>query len=318
MIRLRNISKLLITGCVTAGLFFGFLLPLGAQQHDPVYSQYMNNLQSVNPAYTGLRGVGSASLISRKQWLNLEGSPFTTSLTLALPFDSLNFGAGFDFMYDNVGPTTTTALFADYSYQIRATQNTRLSFGLKGGFNYLQANVKFLDRYHYDDVYILEYGEYSRFMPNFGVGIYWYGDHFYAGLAIPRLLQNKYHKETLTVTSASREERHYFIHGAYLFDLAPGMVFKPGITTIMVAGAPVTADFDFSFMFYDRFWIGAMYRISDAVGAYMQVQVDQFKIGFAYDYSHTRLREFNNGTFEIMLRYDFRTKAAQLFPKPAF
>lgn len=292
--------------------------PLLAQQHDPVYSQYMNNLQSVNPAYTGLRGVGSASLISRKQWLNLEGSPFTSSLTFALPFDSLNFGAGFDFLYDNVGPTSTTALFLDYSYQIRATSNTKISFGLKGGFNYLQANLKFLDRYHYDDAYILEYGDYSSFLANFGVGIYWYGDHFYAGLAIPRLLQNKYYKDTQTIESASREERHYFLHGAYLFDLAPGVVFKPGITTIMVAGAPLTADFDFSFMFYERFWLGTMYRISDALGAYVQVQVDQFKIGFAYDYSHTRLREFNNGTFEIMLRYDFKTKPSQLLPFPAF
>lgn len=317
MKRYRNISTLLWTAILLMAAVVIGPVKANAQQ-DPVYTQYMNNLMSVNPAYTGVRGVGSVAVVSRKQWAGLEGSPMTSSLTFSLPLDSLHIGAGFDFLYDDVGPVSTTALFFDYSYRIRASYNSQISFGLKGGFNYLQANLKDLYRYHYDDEYILEYPEYSNFMPNFGVGIYWYSDKFYAGLAIPRLLQNKYIKDELTIEAASREERHYFLHGAYLFDLSPTVIFKPGVTTIMVAGAPVTADFDFSFLFYDRFWVGTIYRISDALGGYAQVQVDNFKIGFSYDYSHTRLREFNYGTFEIMLRYDFRIKPTQFLPLPGF
>lgn len=303
-------------------LFGGLLLLLSVTakaQQDPVYTQYMNNLMSVNPAYTGVRGVGSASTVFRKQWLNFDGAPITSSVTMSLPIDSLHIGGGFDFMYDNIGPLTTTAIFLDYSYRIQTSETTHLSFGLKGGFNFVQANLKELYRHDYDDQYILEYGNISRFMPNFGVGVFWYSENFYAGLAIPRLLQNKYYKDVTIVESASREERHYFLHGAYLFRLSNTIIFKPGITTILVAGAPATADFDFSFMALNKFWFGAMYRISDALGGYVQFQVQEnLKIGFSYEYPHTQINEFNNGTIEVMLRYDFKTKSTQLLPFAGF
>ena len=292
--------------------------PSAMAQQEPVYTQYMNNLMSVNPAYTGVRGVGNAALISRKQWLGIDEAPFSTSLTVALPLDSLHVGLGLDFLYDYADPVATTGLFFDYSYRIKATENSQISFGLKGGFNYLYANL--LDLYRHDeyDEYILQHPDYSVFMPNFGVGIYWFSDQFYAGLAVPRLLQNKYIKDESSIEAASREERHYFLHGAYMFDLSPNLVFKPGITTIMVAGAPVTADFDFSFLLRDMITLGAMYRISDGVGGYVQLQYNNLKFGFSYDYAHTRLSQFNTGTFEIMIRYDFRTKASQIFPLPRF
>lgn len=311
-----HISNLVLTTALWLVVLLGF--KQGFAQQDPVYTQYMNNLMSVNPAYTGVRGVGSMSGIFRKQWNQLNGAPSTSSVTLSMPLDSLHVGGGFDFLYDDFGHFSTTALFLDYSYRIQTSQTTQLSFGLKAGFNYLQSSLTELDRYHADDAYIIEYGDYSRFLPNFGVGLFWYGENFYAGLAVPRLLQNKYHRDVTSVEAASREERHYFIHGAYILPLSPTAVFKPGLTTIMVAGAPVTADFDFSFLFMDRFWVGAMYRISDSVGAYTQVQIGTIKVGFSYDYTHTPLGEFTNGTFEVMLRYDFKTKSTQVFPHLGF
>lgn len=302
----------------SGGLMLLFSVSTKAQQ-DPVYTQYMNNLMSVNPAYTGVRGVGSTSMLFRKQWMNFNGSPISSSITLGLPIDSLHIGAGFDFLYDNIGPLTTTAIFLDYSYRIQITESTQLSFGLKGGFNFVQANLKELYRHDYDDQYILEYGDFSRLMPNFGIGLFWFSKDFYVGLAIPRLLQNKYYKDVTIVEAANREERHYFLNGAYQFRLSEQIVFKPGITTILVAGAPATADFDLSFMYMDKFWFGAMYRISDALGAYVQLQVQEnLKIGFSYEYPHTSLNEFNNGTIEVMLRYDFKTKSTQLFPFAGF
>lgn len=302
-------------------LLFAILTGIGMRanaQQDPIYSQYMNNLMSVNPAYTGVRGVGSATMINRKQWAGLPGSPFTSALTLNLALDSLHVGGGFDFVYDNYGPTTTTGLFLDYSYRIKATDYSQISFGLKGGFNYLRNNLHQLYRYHYDDEYILDYGVFDVFMPNVGVGVFWFGEKFYAGFSVPRLLQNKYNKEVTSIQAASREERHYFVHGAYLFDLSPSFAFKPGLTAVMVAGAPVSADFDFSFLFADMVWFGAKYRISDAVGAYLHVQLDNYKIGFGYDYSHSRLSSYNVGTFELMLRYDFKIKPTQIFPSVGF
>jgi type IX secretion system PorP/SprF family membrane protein len=308
------------TAALLAMLALVLLCPFGSYaQQDPVYSQYMNNQLSVNPAYAGVRGVGSVSAITRKQWIGIEGSPFTSSLTLDMPFDSLaKVGGGIDFMYDNNGPVTTTALFFDYAYRIRASENTTLSFGLKAGLNYLQANLTQLDRYHLDDFYIIDYGDFSQPMANVGVGLFWFGDNFYAGFSVPRMLQNRYHRNAMDVQAASREERHYFINGAYFFKLSPSLTFKPSFSSILVAGAPATANFDFAFLMYDRFWAGTTYRISDAVGAYVHFQLENMKVGFAYEYPLTSLGYYTTGTVEVMLRFDFKTSKSQAFPSPAF
>lgn len=287
-------------------------------QQDPVYTQYMNNLMSVNPAYTAVRGVGSFSGVFRNQWVNLEGAPTSASLSFSMPIDSLHMGLGLDFMHDYTVPLTTTGIFLNYSYRINVTSNSILSFGLKAGLNILDARLTALDRYHLDDEYILGYGDFTRPFFNTGVGVFYYNPNFYIGLSVPRLIESRYVDGAESVESASREKQHYFIHGAYMVDLSPTISFKPGLTTIMTAGAPITADFDFSFMFYQKVWVGLMYRISDALGAYMQFQHKNMKIGFSYDYSHTRIREFQSGTFEIMLRYDFKTKQNQTFPFPTF
>lgn len=300
-------------------LFILFCNPAWSQQEgDPVYSQYMNNLMSVNPAYAAVRGVGSISGIFRNQWVNLKGAPVTSSLNFSMPIDSLHMGLGVDFMNDNTRKFSTTGLFFNYSYRIRATQSTMISFGLKAGANYLQANLTDLYRHDHDDSYILQYGDFKRLLFNAGVGMFWYSKDFYVGISVPRLLENRYVKNASVVEANSREKQHYFLQGAYMIDLSPTVSFKPGLTTIMTAGAPITADFDFSFFFSQRIWFGVVYRISDAIGAYTQFQYKNMKIGLSYDYTHTRIREFQNGTFEVMIRYDFKTKGNQIYPFPTF
>lgn len=315
---LKNILHTRFTVLMTLLLLLLCQKSWSQQEAEPVYSQYMNNLMSVNPAYTAVRGVGSVSGIFRNQWVNLKGSPTTTSLTFSMPIDSLHMGLGVDFLDDKTGALSTTGLFFNYSYRIQATESSMISFGLKAGVNYLRGDLTELYRHDPDDQYIIEYGDINRPLFNTGVGVFWYSKDFYFGLSVPRLIENRYVKNVSIVEANSREKQHYFLHGAYMMNLSPTVSFKPGLTTIMTAGAPITADFDFSFMFYEKIWFGMVYRISDALGAYAQFQYQNMKVGFSYDYSHTRLREFQNGTFEVMLRFDFKTQEHQLFPHFTF
>jgi type IX secretion system PorP/SprF family membrane protein len=308
----KTISEIKNRGCTLLLLLLASAVSLKAQQ-DPVYSQYMNNIQSINPSYMGLRGAPTLMTIYRKQWLNFEGAPTSSSFTFNMPFDSMRVSGGFDFLYDYTLPTANLGLFFNYAYQFRATGKTRISLGLKAGFNYLEGKLNQLYAYHADDSYILNFGDFQRFMPNFGVGGSWVGENFIFGFAVPRLLQNPYNKENNVFTTKSREERHYFVHGAYTHRLSPIVEFQPAITTIMVAGAPITTDFDFAFHFYDQqFTFGALYRLSDSFGGYLQFRYETLKIGFAYDMTHSRLRKHNNGTFEVMIRYDLKPRKPKI------
>jgi hypothetical protein len=68
----------------------------------------------------------------------------------------------------------------------------------------------------------------------------------------------------------------------------------------------LAVDLTAQFLFYDRLWLGAMYRVGDALGGMLQMQVsNQLKVGYAYDVTATELGTYNNGTHEILVSYDF-------------
>ena len=46
-------------------------------QQDPHYTQYMYNMNVINPAYAGSKENLSLGLLYRKQWVEIEGAPTT-------------------------------------------------------------------------------------------------------------------------------------------------------------------------------------------------------------------------------------------------
>ena len=76
-------------------------------------------------------------------------------------------------------------------------------------------------------------------------------------------------------------------------------------------GAPLSYDFTANFLFYEKFWVGAMYRKTDAVGMLLQYEVNRkVKIGYAYDYIMSDIGQYSDGTHEVMLTVDFFKKPA--------
>ncbi len=85
-----------------------------------------------------------------------------------------------------------------------------------------------------------------------------------------------------------------------LWKLRPTMQFK------FTEDAPFSFDVSAAAIYNDKLFIGGMYRLDAAAGAFVQYQVTpQFKAGFATDFGTQKLRTVNDGTFEIMLSYDF-------------
>src|SRR5690606_40883550 len=81
---------------------FAFALQMQAQQ-DPQYTQYMYNMNVVNPAYAGsYDGVG-IGLLYRSQWVGLEGSPKTGTFNISSPIGR-QVGMGLSFISDEIGP----------------------------------------------------------------------------------------------------------------------------------------------------------------------------------------------------------------------
>lgn len=273
-------------------------------QQDPLYSQYMFNTLAFNPAYAGSADVFTVMALSRHQWVGFEGAPATQTVLAHSPLKAENLALGFSAINDKIGPSHQTSAYGDFAYRVRTGTDTRLSFGLKGGVNVYQADLGSLTSVEVDPAKV---NVSSQLLPNFGFGLYWHSPRYYLGASAPKLLENKLDAVNGTVVTTTSEARHYFLIGGYVFDLSRDIKFKPSFMFRAVEGAPFSLDVNANFLLRERIWFGAMYRLGNAFGAMGQYQVnDQFRIGYAFDLTTTRIGAYNAGTHEIMLSYDFR------------
>ena len=278
---------------------------LNAQQ-EQMFTHYMYNTLAINPAYAGSRDALTATAIGRFQWVGFSGAPNSQNLTIHAPIASKNIGIGGSVLNQKIGPTNTTSVFVDFAYRLRVSQNARLSFGLKGGFNSFSADLTSLNVVDNSDESFRRNLN-GKMLPNVGAGAYFQTTRFYAGFSTPSILENKFFKsDTAIYSNAAGQRRHwYFITGA-MFELSPNLKFKPTALMKMVENSSVQVDITASFLMNDVFSLGANYRIGDGIGILAGVNIsEQFMLGYSYDWS-TGLQTgaYNAGSHEIMLRYD--------------
>ncbi|MEL4456609.1 type IX secretion system membrane protein PorP/SprF [Lutimonas vermicola] len=274
-------------------------------QQDPQYTQYMYNMNIVNPAYAGSKGTLSLGLLGRSQWTNVNGGPQTMSFDAHAPVGK-KVGMGLSMIADEIGPAKEQNIYADFSYTISTSQEGRLAFGLKGGVTLL--NVNLLDvvlpqTLTSDDPLFDE--NINDAFPNFGAGVYYYNDKWYAGFSVPNILKSE-HLDKENINTKASEEVHYFLTTGYVFDLSSTLKLKPSVMIKGVTGAPISFDVNANVLLYDRFEMGASYRWQDAVSLLFNFGVTRsFRVGYAYDYT---ISEFSNsntgGSHEIILLYD--------------
>ena len=277
-------------------------------QQDPMFTQYMHNPVSINPAYAGSRGTLNFVAMDRQQWVGLDGAPKTLTLSVNSPFIGYNVGVGLSLIHDQIGPVKQTGIYADYSYHLKVSTTTKLSFGIKGGVNMFDINLINLPGAENDD-HILQNGTRKMFLPNFGVGSYLYSDRFYLGFSIPKLLQNSLLDNQNTLKKVNKEERHIFLTGGVVIDLAENIKFKPSTTIRMVSGSPVSAEFSAALLFMDQLWVGGMYRLGDSFGGMVKFDLsNQLSVGYSYDLTNSALQPYNQGTHEVYISYDVAFK----------
>lgn len=286
----------------------------GRAQQDAQYTQYMYNTISVNPAYAGSRGVMSMTALHRSQWSGLEGAPRTQTLTVNTPLGIDNrTGLGISVVNDVIGPMAETYFDIDFSYTLPVSEQGNLSFGLKAGGHLLNVDVQQLTLYDINDP-AFENNIDNKFSPNFGLGFYWHTPRSYVGVSAPNLLETKHFDESDNGDSASfiaKERIHYYFIAGYVFSISNDVKFKPALLTKLVFGAPLQVDVSANFLLYERLTLGAAYRWSAALSAMAAFQVsDAIMIGFAYDRETTQLgrAEFNDGSFEILFRFELFKK----------
>ena len=271
-------------------------------QQEPQFTQYPDNNLFVNPAYAGSRGLLNLTGIHRQQWTGFDGRPISTTLSVHSPLTYESVGLGITMVNDQSGPIKQTMFYGDFSYTLKFKKRDRkLAFGIKGGLNLISVSTSSLQTNVENDPKLLQNVK-NNVNPNFGFGIYYHSSRFFIGASSPKLLERGYDG----VSKTNLERRHYFGIIGCVFPLNNYWKLRPTAQVKITEKSPINIDASLAGIYNEKIWFGAMYRLNAAFGVFSQFQISpQFKLGLATDFGTQAIRNYNYGTFEILMSYDF-------------
>lgn len=280
-------------------------------QQDPQYTQYMYNLNVINPAYAGFKDNLSFGLLYRKQWVEIEDAPTTMTFSGSTPTGK-NVGIGLNVISDKIGPAQSTVVNADFSYGINLGGEHRLAFGLKTGATILETNLLGINSSlpNADDPAFSENINKTYF--NLGAGLFYSADKYYISFAIPNVIRSNYLEINQGGQSATygQADIQYYLSGGYVFDLNPNLKFKPTVMLKSAFNVPMSIDLTANFLIREKLELGAAYRIEDSVDFMVNFAITpNLKIGYAYDYTLSDIKVTTTSSHEIVLLFDLN------FPK---
>jgi type IX secretion system PorP/SprF family membrane protein len=296
-----------------------FALEVKAQQ-DPHFTQYMYNMNVMNPAYAGSKETIALGLLYRQQWVNVEGAPQTATFSIHSPVGS-NVGLGLSAISDKIGPVEENNVYGDFSYTLNLGGEHKLAFGLKAGLTFQSVGL-------FSEIgngYVPQPGDIafqqnsSNSFFNLGTGFFYYTQKYYLAASVPNMFEATY----LDVNDNGQqyefgsEKQHFFVTGGYVFNLSETTKFKPSFMVKSAFNAPLSLDLSANALFLDKFEVGATYRLDDSFGAMVNYAISPtVRIGYAYDHITSALNVTTPSSHEFMLLFDLNlSKKVSISPR---
>ncbi|MEL6922423.1 MAG: type IX secretion system membrane protein PorP/SprF [Bacteroidota bacterium] len=272
-------------------------------QDDPHYTHYMFNQLVINPAYAGSKDALHLMALYRNQWQGIDGAPKTINIHAHRPFFNDKAGIGLSLVGDQIGLTNTLYLDGSYAYRLKVSDKGKLAIGIKGRLEYAR-----LDWTQADPITIIDEKipgtSITRLSPNFGAGFYYSDDRFYLGASAPVLLKTTVYTDDPLSNTNIRSLRSYYLIAGMVMQLKKNVKFRPSVMFSYNPTAPLDMNFNASFIFLDALWVGAGYRLGDAIDAMVGYQFNpQWRAYFSVDFTTSKLRDKTYGSYEVMLEY---------------
>lgn len=294
----KTYINLLIAGGIT---IFG--MPKLSAQLIPVYSQFFGNMMMVNPAAAGTDTVVHISSIYRRQWLSIPGAPATANVALSIPGKN-KFGYGLQFYSDKLGVESNNSIEAMLSYNAQLSARTSLALGFQFGYKFYSANRSSVDVVDQNDPGFQSNLNFA--LPVAGFGLYLNSENGFFGVSSPSFLINakKYKGLNNSTYASTIGEMPFLIMAGKRFPLSTSLVLNSYILMRLIGRQPFQFEVNNIIWFNNKLAAGVGYRSADAILGTLQLNVNnEFKVGYAYDYSVSKLGSFNQGSHELMLSY---------------
>ncbi len=269
----------------------------GYAQQDPQFTQYFTNQLFFNPAAAGAEQNTHVVAAFRNQWTGFDGAPLTFSLTGDHYFKKIRSAFGLITMYDTIGFQKTLDIKLAYAYRI-PIKKTFLQVGIDLGTKTQEMDGVFIAIDPNDPN--IPTGKMTETVFVISGGIYFWSKRFSAGFSVHNINKPSVFKDELG--DALTFARHYYLYLQYRQPLGENFTLRP---TFHVKTDAASTQLDANLLGYykDRVFIGAGYRIDDAVMFMAGARIWKIWIQYSYDITISKLGGYSKGTHEAMLRY---------------
>lgn len=323
---------------IISGLLCAFSISRG---QDPQLTQFYSAPLYLAPSFAGATQEHRIAATYRNQWPGIPDSKFVTYMfSYDHYFDNFNSGVGILFMRDaaGAGNLRTTNIGVQYSYDIQISNLYHIRPGVH--FNYTQAGLDFnkliwgnqlspsgtitppieipLDR-SYPDI-------------DFGASALFYTGRLWAGFDVAHLLRPNI---SLEKNEETRLDIKYSLFGGYQI-VKNSLLLKPidesVSTAFLYKRQGVVNSLDAGVYWYKNplvlgFWYRGLpilnhEKIGDAICFLIGYKIEEFSIGYSYDFTISKLITNSLGSHEISVIWEFTTsrshKKRHMIPCPEF
>jgi len=236
----------------------------------------------------------------RTQWVGLDGAPNTANVFAHIPLSD-RIELSVNYLNDQIGDPLAinqNVFNVDAAYKIKLKNDLNVSFGMKIGIDNLSfdaANSNVGNDPNFQNTSATNFG--------IGAGVFVFKNNFYAGLSSPNLIPSDLNASDETIFT---NKLHLFLIAGYVFDINEQFKLKPSAVVKEVSGAPLSFDVSANVLYDEKFELGLSYRYQDAVSVLAGFNLSSsFRVGYAYDFGTSRLKDFNSGSHEFILLYKF-------------
>lgn len=290
---------------ITALLLTLFFVAESQAQQVAQTNLYQQNRFVLNPANAGENENLSAFLSHRQQWLNIEGAPRTSILSVH-SLVGKNIGFGGTIVSDKTDIFERLSVNLSYAYHVRFSKKIKhsLSLAVSGGFLQHKIDIADVKVPNPGDV-VLNPGKYSGFTYNVDAGLRYNLYGLEIGAACPQLFESKVRYQREIADQYYRLVRHYLFYAGYRINIAKNKWFvEPSGIYRFFTYSKDQFDANLNFYYKDIAWLGGTYRYDAGyvVSAGFKV-AEQVSIAYAYEFGTTGIAAQSAGSHEGMLGF---------------
>ena len=235
-------------------------------------------------------------------------------LTVNFPTVINRLGFGIHMQRQTIGIQSKTDLTGMYAYRIKLA-NGYASVGLQLSYrNFVNdfTDPRLIAINGFNDDAALMQERFSRNIFNVGIGGYYKGPNYFFGVSVPRYIKADIDSDVDPFLA--NEVRHYYAMAGVSVDFSSDWTFSPSALFKVADNSPFDVDITGLMIYREQVHMGLNIR----TGGSQQTAVESVDLllglyvskkifaSIAYDFTTTEINEFENGSFEVLLRYDLK------------